>query len=733
MLKICYEERQNRLNEKGRTMGPSKYIGRVGGLAAALGIGVAVFTAPAVAWADTDSPSNASDSASASSAAPSRGDSPRARRSDTNAGNTGRVRTGRAADSAAELPSADAGTPKVATEVTAPRRNRASNDSEVPSPAAAATAKVANTTPAVPAATDIVAPAATTAPSVVVAPAASLPAQVTLPPAVVSKLTSLLPAKPVVLPTKPITLPVRPNVGTTLANVADRVTTAINTTVARIVESLASGSPFVPAAESPANWLLLAFTRRQSLPAAAANSVVQTNAQTLPVAMVLNGYNVVPTSIETVVGFYGQWTYWPGVSSTTQGKQDFSLVDPNTQQTVGNFSALVQQGDPTSLGTKYVELLVTANDGQNVGVDPGQIPPVGSIISSWTALGIFGWKYSSMPTSPTTNKVSFKAVTPFGDIPVPFFRYDAAKGVANNTFDNKPIDVTGGFFIVPADPVGEKITALSGLLPLFNSIQGNQRFNVVDSEGNSVGSFQGDYTTTGDVLNISTEAIRVTANDGINVGTGPGQVPPVGTVYNVAYSPFSDKLWLLYSSKPTDDGTVIEATVGTPFGNINFPSRLNASVEPPIDIVGPGNKTYIATSDQLPAGVNGLPPRDVQIQGYQQFDVRNSDGTKLGNVDTDVTSQWDSYGVHSKSLLITKVNEGTPGAGASDVPTVGTVVNVIYFGKAGFGISTSITPIPTGEVRAFQFLTPFGPIPLTPSTVPVGRVPVEYYNPFDIV
>lgn len=727
MLKICYEEGQKRLNEKGRAMGPSKYIGRVGGLAAALGIGIAVFTAPAVAWADTDSPSNASDSASASNTAPSRGDSPRARRSDNSAGNTGRARTGRAADSAAEVPSADAVTPEVATEDTAPRRNRASKNSEVPSPAAAAPAKTANTTPAIPAAAnDVVAPAAATAPTVAVTPAASLPAQVTLPPAVISKLTSLLPAKPIVLPAKP-------NVGTTLANVADRVTTAINTAVARIVESLASGSPFVPAAESPANWLLLAFTRRQLLPAAATASLVQSNAQTLPVAMVLNGYNVVPASIETVVNFYGQWTYWPGVSSTTQGKQDYSLVDPNTQQTVGNFSALVQQGDPTSLGTKYVELLVTANDGQNVGVDAGQTPPVGSIISSWTFLGMFGWKYSSMPTSPTTNKVTFKAVTPFGDIPVPFFRYDAGKGVANHTFDNKPIDVTGGFSIVPANPVGERITALSGLLPLFNSIQGKQRFNVVDSDGNSVGSFEGDFTTTGDVLNISTEAIRVTANDGINVGTGPGQVPPVGTVYNVAYSPFSDKLWLLYSSKPTEGDTVIEATVGTPFGNINFPSRLNASVEPPIDIVGPGNKTFVASSDQLPAGVNGLPPRDVQIQGYQQFDVRNSDGTKLGNVDADVVSQWDSYGVHSKSLLITKVNEGTPGTGASDVPTVGTVVNVIYFGKAGFGISTSITPIPTGEVRAFQFLTPFGVIPLTPSTVPVGRVPVEYYNPFDVV
>ena len=720
-------------------MTSSDYIGRIGGLAAALGVGAAVFMAPAVAWADPDATANNSANSSASEsdtpAAPSRGDSPRARKSDTNAGPAanGRTRTGRVA---ADLTPSDS-TPSLAEAITTPRRNRASSN-DVPSAAAASPAKAANTTPTVaPAPAATAAPAAVVAPAVAVpsvtaGPAASLPA-LTLPPAVIAKITPLLQWKPTVKPVLPSVLPnVLPNGGTTLASVADRLNTVISTAVSRFVDALANGSPFAPAVESPANWLLLAFTRKQILPAQATTSLVQANVQTLPVVLDLNGYNVVPASIEKVVSFYGQWTYWPGVSSTTQGKQDFSLVDPNTQQTVGNFTALIQQGDPTSLGTKYVELLVTANDGQNVGTDPGQTPPVGSLISSWTALGMFGWKYSSMPTSPDTNKVTFKAVTPFGDVPIPFFWYDAGKGIANHTFDNKPIDVTNGFSIVPADPVGEKIKGTSGLLPLFNAIQGEQRFNVVDSNGTSVGSFQGEFTTTGDVLGISTEAIRVTANDGINVGTGAGQVPPVGSVYNVAYLDLL-RSTLLYSSKPTANGTVIDAVLMTPFGNIKFPTRLDASIEPAIKLVAPGGKTFVASSDAVPAGVNGLPPRDVQIQNYQQFDVLDSDGNKIGNVDADTVSQWDSYGAHSKSLLITKINEGTPGTDASNVPTVGTVVNVIYFGKAGFGVSDSITPIPTGEVRAFQFLTPWGIIPLSPSTVPVGRLPVEYYTPFEIV
>ena len=706
-------------------MGPSKYVGRVGGLAAALGIGIAVFTAPAVAWAETDSPSGGSESASTSNAGPSRGDSPRARKSDTNGSTSnGRVRAGRAADSAVD--GADAG---VTTEVTAPRRNRASsNDSEV-LPAAATPAKTANVSPAsvAPAAatTDTVAPAAAT--TLTVAPAASLPTKLTLPPALVSKLSTLLPAKPIVLPVKPAPTP-----GTPLATVADRLTTAINTAMARIVDSLANRSPFLPATESPANWLLAAFARKQPLSASATN-LVQTNTETQQVMLNLNGYNVVAAGIETVVNFYGQWTYWPGVSSTVQGRQDYSLVNPITGDTVGNFSALVQQGDPTSLGTRYVQLLVTANDGQNVGTEAGQIPPVGSIISSWTVAGLLGFKYSSMPTSATTNEVVLKIVTPFGDIKVPFFRYDAAEGIVDGTFDNDPIDVTEGFSIVPEDPDGETITALSGLLPLFNSLQGKQRFKVVDSEGVSQGSFEGDFTTTSDVLGIYTEAIRVTGNDGVNVGTGAGQVPPVGSVYNVAYLDLLRSV-LLYSSKPTEDGgTVTQNILMTPLGTFKFPSRLNASVEPPLDILAPGGKTFVATSEQLPAGVNGLPPRDVQVQGYQQFDVLNSDGVKIGSVDADVVSQWDSYGLHSKSLLITKVTEGTPGADAANVPTVGTVVNVIYVTRGKFGVSTSITPIETGEIRAFQFLTPFGAIPLKPVNAPVGRIPVEYYNPFDIV
>ena len=51
----------------------------------------------------------------------------------------------------------------------------------------------------------------------------------------------------------------------------------------------------------------------------------------------------------------------------------------------------------------------------------------------------------------------------------------------------------------------------------------------------------------------------------------------------------------------------------------------------------------------------------MQIQGYQQFDVYDFLGRKIGTIDADVENQWDAFGVHSRSILITKVTSGDSG------------------------------------------------------------------------
>ena len=75
---------------------------------------------------------------------------------------------------------------------------------------------------------------------------------------------------------------------------------------------------------------------------------------TLNQTLVVNGYNLVPSSTETVTSFYGQWTFWPGGPTLVQGQQQYSVVDPATNQPVGTFDALVSTGSPFNIRSKYV-------------------------------------------------------------------------------------------------------------------------------------------------------------------------------------------------------------------------------------------------------------------------------------------------------------------------------------------------------------------------------------------
>ncbi len=438
----------------------------------------------------------------------------------------------------------------------------------------------------------------------------------------------------------------------------------------------------------------------------------------------LNGYKVVPNSPETVTSLYGKWTYLPGAPSLVQGTQQFDLVDPKTNTTVGTFNALVSRGD----GYNYTELIVTSNGGTNVGTAAGQVPPVGSVVSAFS-IGGFGMSYTSIPST-SKDVVSFKLVTPFGDIPLPM-PFDGAKGIADHTVDNRPVQLTNGYYIAPADPQGETLTGTSGVLPFFSTVQGNQTYNIYNAAGQPVGSFKGIFTTTADIVGDYTQAILVTSNDGTNVGTGAGQVPPVGSVYNVSYAG-NDQNYVLYSSLPSPSGDVVSVSQVTPTGVTNSGQTfIDASAPPSTQtLTGPNGYKYVPTSPLQPVGVNGLPPREVQIQGYQQFDVYDSAGKQIGSVDADVYTQWDLFGIRSNALLITNVTDGTAGTGTGDVAPVGSVLNFVNFGN-GFGTAQSVTPTATGDVSLFNVTTPLGSIPLLPYYAPVPtRTEVDFFDPF---
>ena len=721
-------------------MSASTYVGRIGALAATFGVGAAIFTGPAIAWADP-----APADAAGSSAPDSASQAPAGTGSSTSVSRGRGARTGarmpqsapKTSDPSSNAGALDAGVPDLAAAIQrnlAPRRSSDSAESAPqqpadlsPSPAAATTAKANNDAPAVASvAADTAANTAVDSPSPAAALATPAPAAAQTVTSLIETVTTAVAPAPSVIPSAvspAITFP------TAVATVANHISTVINTVVARLVNTFSGNSPFAPQADSPVNWLMFAAARRQ--PLAAATGAAQAVTETMP-TLVLNGFNVVATSTKVVDTFTGRFEYFPGLPNMLQGRQDFELVNPTTGEKAGSFSALVTAGDPTSVGASYVQMFVTANDGKNVGTEAGQTPAVGSFISDFT-LGFIGLSYSSIP-SPTGDKVTVKLKTPLGAFPLPL-TFDASKGIVDRSFDSRPMDLTGGYYIAPADPAAGKITATIGALPLFNSVQGEQVYGVFDSTGKQVGSFHGVSTVTSDTIGIYTKEILVTANDGINVGPAVGQTPTVGTVYNVGYF-WSDNTWLLYSSVPHETGDVVSIKLKTGARVTDVTDlfdSFNASKEPAMkSLTAPGGQKFVATSDRIPFVVNGLPPAHMQTMGYQQFDVVDFLGRKIGSVDADVYAQWDGAGIHSKSILITNITEGTAGTTPLNVPSVGTVMNFIEFGNSGFGVVDSVIPQNGTNVNSFMFVSPFGNTPLLPSISVASHPVVTYTNPFVI-
>ena len=451
--------------------------------------------------------------------------------------------------------------------------------------------------------------------------------------------------------------------------------------------------------------------------------------------LTLNGYSLVPASTELMTSFFGPWTYGPGGPGYRQGQQQYEVVDPTTQETLGTFDALVSAGSPlVGLGT-YTELVVTSTDGI-VGSGVGAIPPYGSVIAKMDILAGFGWAYSAIP-SLSGNVVSFALTTPLGNIPIPFFNFDAADGIADHTAVG-PIDLGNGYSIVPSDPAGETYTGTTGFLPIWQTLNASARFDIRDSSGTTVGTFDGVTQPTADFIGAYTQAILVTKSYGDNIGTQPGQTPPEGTVYNASYA-FFDTDWALYSSMPSPSGDVISMleTGRNGVSNIlTWPvNRLDASAPPAVKrLPFAGGSGILPISPVDIYAVGGLPPRDVQVQGYQQFAVYDPEGVQTGTFNAMVTNQWDLLGIYSQAILVTKVTDGTAGTAVGDVPPAGSVLNYVYVGDTGFGTSYWSLPSESGSTKiSYKILTPIIDIP-TWSTYNAskGIDTVTLVNPLDV-
>jgi hypothetical protein len=270
-----------------------------------------------------------------------------------------------------------------------------------------------------------------------------------------------------------------------------------------------------------------------------------------------------------------------------------------------------------------------------------------------------------------------------------------------------------------------------------------EQFDIRDSSGITVGTFRGVVTATEDLVGAYTEAILVTESYGDNVGIDVGQVPPEGTVYNVLYDGLlykkdSDQHYVLYTSMPSPSGdliSLIKSDNKTVVNVATWPVNLLDASAPPTVKRLPFAAGYgiLPISPLIPTGVNDLPPRAVQTQGYQQFAVYDPTGVQSGSFDAMVSNQWDLLGVYSQAMIVTKVTEGTAGTAAGDVPPAGSMLSYVYVGNTGFGTSYWSLPSSSGTKISYKFLTPLIDIP-TWSTYNAskGLDTVTFVDPFDV-
>ena len=435
----------------------------------------------------------------------------------------------------------------------------------------------------------------------------------------------------------------------------------------------------------------------------------------LPAAAALaDDYHIVPdpNSTEVVTGYYGLYTALPALDGSALGHQTFDVDDTTLGTVVGSFDADESTTSGIFFGGTNDEILVTSDVSGTTGTGAGEVPPVGSVFDTFTfGDSGFGNVYSDLASATAGGDViSDTFVTPFGDYTTPLV-FDAATIPVSELSTL----VTDEYGIVPVSD--DDISAISGIPPLAVATQGSQEF------ANAAGTFDADTTTTYDYLGNATEAILVTSDVSGTTGTGAGDVPPVGSVFNIITTDFDgyDYVYSDLASTTPGGANEITETLVTPYGDFAFPNTIDAAAIAAGPIAVPLSDDYdiVPASAQEFSGINGVPPLDVAIQGYQQFDVDNTAlGTVAGTFDADISTSADSFGDVDKTILVTSDVSGTTGTGAGEVPPVGSVFDTFTFGNGGYeNIYTDLASTTVGgDVISDTLVTPFGDFTI-PATI----------------
>lgn len=755
-------------------MNAGSYVGRIGGLAVALGVGAAVFTGHGVAYASTDGDSSASGGASgteSSSGSSSASESATTSGTESTDAKSGTDATSSDKDSS-DTPDTDdtdgtgTGTgkkdrhtlwsdlfgghkPKPGTETDDPDatpETPSDGTDQTPTDGTGDSTESGNTPPKKPrwswkpaeaaSPTTSADDAGSADPAPAKKPLKSLLANITVDAPDTAKQASTLVAVTTAAQTTETTETAVP---TDTAEATDTTVSQgpLATLFKRLLDVFSGNAPTSPAANSPFAWVAAAASRRELAAA-----------QTDDPTMYWNGYEVVPVGEPTIGQFYGKYTMVPAFPGIVQGTQDFDLVDENGTA-VATIHGLVTYNNDVGSGNRLLQIMVDDVDlnveGVKLGTELKDIPRPGSVFAS-VSNGKYGNVYSALDNPGGKDVVTYKFVTSSFSLPLnpdPFrIGFSSANFLYDNVGVNRPIDTQDGYTIKPIYDT-TPWTAYAAYQPLFNAIQGHNTFGVYKGD-QLVGTFEGVVTVTSDFWGTTSEAILVTKAEGENVGVDAGQIPPEGTIYNIIYWTDDPGNYLLYYAKPNErPGANVTRTVlvDTPkIGKqrtLDLLFRFDAAAPPvrtSLDVPGRNGTGYSLkpVGDFVYSGVNGLPPREAIVQGYQKYEVYDSDGKYLGTVNADVSKQWNLAGNSSEAVLVTGINEVGEGPEASKLPPVGSVFNFSYTGTTGFGEAYYALPTDSGKSKiSYQYVTPFGGIPAFINyDAAKGLGDYNYDNPF---
>lgn len=398
----------------------------------------------------------------------------------------------------------------------------------------------------------------------------------------------------------------------------------------------------------------------------------------------------------------------PAAAGSAQGTQGFDVDSPS-----GAYAGTIEADVTNStdvVGNTNQLILVTSDDGAtNVGTAAGDVPPVGSVFDTETYSSGIQAIYSDIPEADGSDLISYSVGdAEDGYVTIPL-DYDAIATVAPVSVAGAGAGFTGDTFVLDGS---ETVEGVNGIAPADYDLLGTQDFDVVNADGDVVGSFTADVANSSDVMGNTTQDMLVTSST--------GDAPAVGSVYDYFFTGTadSDSTYNVYSDIPSASGSdTITDTVVTSSGSSAIPVDFDAANGLADVLNGTSSlATGMSTTafDITPAtngtivAIDGIQPEDIDVQGYQEFNWDDVVTGQTGTFDADVTQSAIIFGDTTQEQLV--VTQDVSG----DAPAAGSVFEVYNYGD-GFEQVYSDVVTSSGDQITDTAVTPLGDVSLPES------------------